>query len=56
MVNFFSRYRPIADTWEVYLSTKPMLVQVAEGSMEQVQIILEPETWAHIRRGGNDGT
>jgi len=54
LVNFFGRYRPIADKWEVYNSTSPTPTLVAEGRLDEVPSIFDPELWARMREGGRD--
>lgn len=54
MVNFFQRYRPIADAWEVYDNTGPRPILVADGRMGRGETIVDLDIWTRMRRGGGD--
>lgn len=49
IVNFFGRYRAIADKWEVYDNTGTHPILVAEGTMDESETIVDPDIWARMR-------
>jgi len=53
-INFFQRYRPLADKWEVYNSTMVLPTLVAEGTMNVVESVADEQVWAKLRSGGGD--
>jgi predicted ABC-type ATPase len=53
-INFFQRYRPLADKWEVFNSTMGLPTLVAEGTIESVQSVADEEVWAQLRSGGGN--
>jgi predicted ABC-type ATPase len=53
-INFFQRYRPLADKWEVFNSTLGLPTLVAEGTIESVQSVADEEVWAQLRSGGGN--
>jgi predicted ABC-type ATPase len=55
ITNFFSRYRPIADKWEVYNSTSTVPTLVAEGRLEEVDLVEDAEIWIRMRGVVGDG-
>lgn len=53
--NFFRLYKPVADKWEVYETSKigrPILI--AEGTIDGGPSILEPASWDDFRSRGDD--
>ena len=54
IVNFFRRYRSIADKWEVYDNTGTRPILVAEGTMETVVAVVDPDIWARMRSEAGD--
>lgn len=52
--NFWTLYRPIADKWEVYNSTRPTATFVAEGIMTTTLRVDDPEVWQRMREGVDD--
>jgi predicted ABC-type ATPase len=53
--NFFSLYRPLADTWRLYDAssiTGPLLV--ATGGAERPMKIRAPKTWREAAQGYDD--
>jgi predicted ABC-type ATPase len=53
-VNFFRRYRGIADKWEVYNSTMLLPTLVAEGTMSLTMTVADDQIWTRMREGGGD--
>lgn len=46
--NFFTLYRPLAKTWQVYDNQGPMPEMIAWGSGGRVLQVLDPTTWRRI--------
>ena len=49
--NFFSIYKPLADSWEFYDNTQPQRRLVASGEPET---ILDSALWSKIKREASD--
>jgi predicted ABC-type ATPase/GNAT superfamily N-acetyltransferase len=51
--NFFKRYRPLADSWQVYNNTAPNTYElIAHGKQEITVTVLNAELWRQFERSG----
>lgn len=54
IANFFGLYQPIADSWVAYHTTRGDPVLVAEGRMDEVSKIEDPDIWRRMLREVRD--
>lgn len=56
LVNFFSLYQPLVDTWRVYDNTQAKLPElIASGQHDVLLQLYNPEIWQRIKEAVADG-
>ena len=53
--NFFSVYRPMASTWQLYDSSGRTPRLIAKGDLRQTLRVLQPDRWEHVLNSMRDG-